>query len=122
LNRLLAELPGSGEIRKFHEDWNQGCEREALIVKTASTLDAWEMGVTTPTAWMHAWKDYGDRALKALKVIKNSGYRSAGVAGELHSLLTEGRIALGKFNSHEFSDGLTAGREPFVKPIRLGGT
>ena len=116
LDGLMVDVPGAGEIRQFHKDWKEGRTGEAVIARTATTLDAWEMGATTPSAWMHAWTDYSNRAMLA---IQESGHP---LAGELLKLLSEGRIALGAFNSHEFIKGFIAGREPLVKPIRLGGT
>jgi 5'-deoxynucleotidase YfbR-like HD superfamily hydrolase len=114
LDSLLTEAPSREEVRGFHDSWLRSTEEHALIVKAAAAVDAWEVGVTTPTAWIEAWIDYSDRTLALLR-----GEHSS-VAPRLASFVAEAREALGAFTECTLPSGLRVGREPEIKPIRLG--
>ena len=99
----IIDLPEEIESSYFVclEEWN----KDVGVIKGSAALDAWEMGVTTPSAWMNAWMDYRERALSRLP-------------DDIKSVLEHCYNKLGSFEDTK-KNGESVGREPEIKPIRL---
>lgn len=97
------------KIRDLLQEWNELGSTEAWLVRVAAALDAWEMGITTPTAWMDAWLDYRERNIARLCSKNAPDY--------ILSILTEGYQELAGFE--ECKLGMTPiGRKPTIQLIR----
>jgi 5'-deoxynucleotidase YfbR-like HD superfamily hydrolase len=101
---LHAQLPSC------LDDWNNYATPEACIAHAAAALDAWEMGVTTPSAWSYAWEDYLRRTVERI--------RDAGRAN-IATLSMAAARELAKFEPSD-AGGASVGRSPEIRPIRLG--
>jgi 5'-deoxynucleotidase YfbR-like HD superfamily hydrolase len=115
LDALLGEVSWREEISTLHASWLRCADHGSLTVKAAAAVDAWEVGVTTPTAWIGAWIDYSDKALAVLQAAPSD------VGSRLAQFLADARRALGSFSDRSLDDEGPVGREPEIMPIRLGG-
>lgn len=104
-------LPSSREdMIGFLEEWNELRSTDAWIVKAAAALDAWEIGVTTPSAWMDAWLDYRKRNLDR--------FHSEGAPYGILKVLEDAYQRLADFADCKM-DRTRVGRNPTIKLIRL---
>lgn len=98
------------DIVGFLREWNELRSIDAWIVKAAAALDAWEIGVTTPTAWMDAWLDYRKRNLDR--------FHEEGAPHDVLRLLKKGYQKLASFEDCRLNR-TRVGRKPLIKLIRL---
>jgi 5'-deoxynucleotidase YfbR-like HD superfamily hydrolase len=109
IDELAKGLSSSrDEIKNLMQEWNELGSTEAWVVQVAAALDAWEMGITTPTAWMDAWLDYRQRNIDKLE----------GAPNDIRNILEEGYQKLACFEECKLK-GITVGREPKIQLIRL---
>ena len=109
IDELAKGLSSSrDEIKNLLQEWNELGSTEAWVVQVAAALDAWEMGITTPTAWMDAWLDYRQRNIDKLE----------GAPNDIRNILEEGYQKLACFEECKLK-GITVGREPKIQLIRL---
>jgi len=111
LSNLVRDLHKRETLEKSHTTWLNLEEPSAWITRVAASVDAWEMGVTTPSSWMHAWLDYREQTLNAFKTNRGDA------APKLMPLLEQAYEELSEFE--DLSSAIAVGRSPKMKPIRL---
>ena len=86
LEEKIASSPYPKKFVAWHEPKDEIQEYAFCIARTASLIDAWEVGVTTPSAWMNHWHAYRKRSLG---LIEGQSDRIALKADEACNLLAE---------------------------------
>ena len=114
VERLVGILPFESEVKQLHEMWQNPKTPSAWIAKVAAAVDAWEMGVTTPSSWMDAWLDYRKDTEDSLTGAP------IGRRPILQRFLDQAYEDLSAFEDVFDKNGTRVGRQPSrVKPIRL---
>jgi 5'-deoxynucleotidase YfbR-like HD superfamily hydrolase len=99
------------EIKGFLSDYTNNASQSEFVwvVRVASGLDTWEIGVTTPSAWMISWQEHLEKRIELLKESPLS---------ELRGILIDGSKLLSEYVELT-RDGKVYGRSPVIKPIRM---
>jgi hypothetical protein len=87
LHQLFGDAsPYPQKFVAWHDPQDDVQKFAFCIARTSSLLDAWEVGVTTPSAWMNHWYAYRKRAIS---LIAAQCEKTARKADEACNLLAE---------------------------------
>ncbi len=118
LGGLTSGLKCCRDVRRWFRDHRSLKGRPALVAKAAAAIDAWEIGVTTPSAWMQSCLDHNQSTVRRVARAE----KRQGLGDEVSECLRQSCRQLSEYEDVLDPSGqpeCRVGREPVVRPVRL---
>jgi len=118
LGTLTAGLKCRRNVQRWFRDYRTLKGRPALVARAAAAIDAWEIGVTTPSAWMQSCLDHNRFTVRSVAMAE----QRQGLGAEVSECLRQSCRQLAEYEDvldTSYQHDCRVGREPVVRPVRL---